>query len=60
MLWTTAKLAEATKLTPRHVARLVKSGAIKGQKAGHDWIVSDEDAQKFIDERKQVAETKKG
>ncbi len=51
MLWTSATLAETIGVTQRHIARLVKKGIIKGQKVGHDWIILDEDAQKFIAER---------
>lgn len=58
MLWTTAKLAKVTGLTPRHIARLVKGGSLKGQKVGHDWIIADEDAQEFIAQRKQLTEAK--
>ena len=56
MLWTTAKLAEATGLTQRHIGRLLKNGKSKGQKIGHDWIIMDDDAQEFIEKREAEAE----
>ncbi len=58
MLWTTAKLAKATGLTKRHVARLAQSGSLRAEKVGHDWIILDEDAQKFIEEHKKEAKAK--
>ena len=51
MLWSTSKLAEASGLTQRHVSRLVSKGEIEGQKVGHDWIISDEEAHRFLKER---------
>jgi len=49
--WTTAQLANATGLTQRYIRRLVKQGQIKGEKIARDWIVPDEEADRFIKQR---------
>ena len=56
MLWTTAQLAEATGLTVRHIGRLAKSGKIQAQNVGNRWLIDDEEAQRFIAERKKLQE----
>jgi hypothetical protein len=58
MVWTVTNLAEATGLTRRHINRLIRSGDIKGEKLTSGWIVSDEEAQRFIQERKAAKEEK--
>lgn len=56
MFWTTAQIADKTGLTQRHVGHLLRNGVIKGQKTGHDWIVMDDDAIKFIADYNQDKE----
>jgi hypothetical protein len=58
MLWTTAMLAEKTRLTQRHIRNLINSGKIEAQKAGHDWIISDDEAKRFLTERGIIEESK--
>ncbi len=48
MFWTTAQIAKATNLSQRHVWHLLRKGVIKGQKAGHDWVILEDDAMEFI------------
>ena len=57
MLWTTAKLAEKSGLTQRHVRRLVSKGEIEGQKVSRDWLISDEEAKRFLREHGVLEES---
>jgi excisionase family DNA binding protein len=50
VFWTTAQIAEATGLSQRHVGHLLRHGVIAGYKAGHDWIIQEAEAQRFIKE----------
>lgn len=50
MFWTTAQIAEATGLTQRHIGTLLNAGKIIGYKAGHDWIIQEEEAKRFVEE----------
>lgn len=50
MFWTTAQIAEATGLSQRHVWHLLRKGSIAGYKVGHDWIIQEEEALRFIKE----------
>jgi len=52
MVWTVTEIAQATGLTRRHVGRLIKTGIIKGEKKPAGWLVDDEEAERFIQERK--------
>lgn len=56
MVWTAAEIAEATGLTRRHVSRLIKQGEIEGELKAALWIVSDEEAERFIEGRAEKAE----
>lgn len=53
MFWTTVKIAEATGLSRRHVVHLLRHGVIVGYKIGHDWIVQEAEALRFIQEYKE-------
>ncbi len=50
MFWTTAQIAQATGLSQRHVGYLLRKGIIAGYKTGHDWIVQEDEAKRFIEE----------
>ncbi len=52
MVWTVSEIADATGLTHRHIARLIKNGTIKGEYKSVGWLVDDEEAARFIQERK--------
>ena len=56
MFWTTAQIAEATGLSQRYVGTLLNAGKIIGYKAGHDWIIQDEEAKRFVEEYNQNKE----
>ncbi|MBN1877754.1 MAG: hypothetical protein JXA33_26270 [Anaerolineae bacterium] len=51
-LWTPRKLGEQAGLSDRHIRRLIMSGVIKAQKLGNTWAIDDDEAQRFIKERK--------
>lgn len=50
MFWTSAQIAEATGLTQRHIGTLLNAGKIAGYKAGHDWIIQEDEAKRFVEE----------
>jgi len=60
VFWTTAQIAAATGLSQRHVGHLLRHKVITGYKTGHDWIVQEEEAQRFVKEynegKKQLEE----
>lgn len=45
------ELAEKSGLTDAHIRRLLIAGKIAGQKIGRTWLISTEEAQRFINER---------
>ena len=51
MAWTTDKLAEKSGYTRRHINRLLNAGAIVGEKIGRDWVIMDEDAERWLEEK---------
>lgn len=53
MVWTVSEIAEATGLTQRHVSRLVRTGVIKGEHKSVGWLIDDEEAKRFVQERKE-------
>lgn len=53
MVWTVGEIAEATGLTQGHISRLVKTGVIKGELKAMGWLIDDEEAMRFIQERKE-------
>ena len=46
--WTTTQLAEAAKLDRSHIRYLIRHGKIAAKKTGRDWVVSDEEARRFL------------
>ncbi len=52
MAWTVTEIAKATGLTRRHIGRLIKNGTIKGERKEFGWLVEDEEAKRFVQERK--------
>lgn len=54
-LWTVQELANEAHFTMRRIRQLLQEGKISGFKAGRDWLVSDEEARRFLAER-QVEE----
>jgi excisionase family DNA binding protein len=57
VIWTTAELAKQANLTQRHVRRLVKAGIIQGSKVGRDWIIFEDEAKRFLEERQKIEKT---
>lgn len=53
MVWTVSEIAQATGLTRTHIARLIRNGAIKGSRKRAGWFIEDEEADRFIQERKE-------
>lgn len=56
-IWTVGEIAEAVHRTPRWIRELLSQGKIVGYKAGHDWIILAEEAQRFIATYTQKEET---
>lgn len=52
-LWTVQEVAAATRLTERRVRQLLQSGNLQGRKVGRDWLISDEEAVSFIEDRSE-------
>jgi len=53
MVWTASRLSQEAGLTRQHITRLLRTGKIKGEKLTSGWIINDEDAKKFLDEKKK-------
>lgn len=58
MSWTTKKLAKATGLTDRYIRYLIEQKEIAAEKAGRDWLISDDEAARFVEERTAQKEDK--
>ena len=56
MVWTTERLSKEAGVTSRHIRRLISDGVIQAEKAGRDWIILDDEARRFLDERRAKAE----
>lgn len=50
--YTTKELADAVRLSDAHIRRLLIAGEIAGQKVGRDWLVSVDEARRFIQSRR--------
>ncbi len=50
-MWNTKKLAEAADVTDSFIRYELIAGKIKGEKIGRDWIISDEEARRWLSER---------
>jgi excisionase family DNA binding protein len=47
----TREASERYGISPSHLTRLLKSGAVKGKKIGHDWLVYEPSLKEFIKNR---------
>ena len=47
-IYSVKEVAKALSLTPVSVRNYIKQGKIRGQKLGHNWVVSYEDLINFI------------
>ncbi len=58
--WTTKEIAAAAGVTEGYIRRLLGQGRLKGYKKGRDWLIPDEEAQRWLEERaKRLREKKK-
>lgn len=48
-LWTVTKLAEAVGISDRQIRYYIADGKIKATKAGLTWVISDDEAKKFME-----------
>lgn len=55
-MWTTEALAEKVGLSDRHIRNLIANGTVVAEKVGRDWIITDEEADRFIALRRGLAE----
>ena len=46
--WSTAQLAQEAGVTGRYVRQEIKTGRLKGEKLGHDWLILAEDARVWL------------
>jgi hypothetical protein len=51
MAWTTKMLAERASVSTGFIRQELIAGKIKGEKIGRDWIISDEEAKRWLRER---------
>lgn len=51
--WTPSQLAEEVGVSDRQIRYYIAEGKIKAQKAGITWVISDDEAQKFIKSRQE-------
>jgi len=56
VFWTTAMIAKETGLSQRHVGHLLRHGVIAGYRPGHEWIIQEAEALRFIKEYKENKE----
>jgi hypothetical protein len=49
--WTTKDLAEAAGVDPSRIRQLLLAGRIEGEKAGPVWVVSNQEAKRWLKER---------
>ena len=53
-LWSVDELAEAVSLTPRRIRQMCAAGEVQAIKVGRDWVISDEEARRVIEEKTEV------
>ncbi len=52
-LWTTKELAHAARVDESTVRRALLSGELSGTKLGNTWVISDEAARPWLEERQK-------
>ncbi len=57
-LWTSVELAEVTGLSDRQIRYYIADGKIEAQKMGMTWVITDDEAKKFIKSRQGVEQDK--
>lgn len=48
MTVTTSQLARESGLTDRHIRRLCTDGVIRAERIGRDWLIPDDEAERFL------------
>lgn len=51
-LWTTDDLAKQSGYSTRQIRRYIRDGIIEGIKAGRDWVVSEDEARRWLESLK--------
>lgn len=59
MLLTTAEAAERLKITARSVARLLKGGKLIGTLRGRDYLIEEEEVERYKRERRPAGRPRK-
>lgn len=49
--WTTTELAERAGVSQAYVRQLILAGEIRARKVGRDWIISNTEAQRWLENR---------
>jgi hypothetical protein len=50
--WTTNDLAEAADVSPQFIRQEIAAGNIECDKIGRDWAIPEEEAQRWLEERR--------
>lgn len=56
--WTTKELAKAADVSPEYIRQEIWANNIEGQKLGRDWVIAEEEAQRWLEERRAKQEPK--
>jgi excisionase family DNA binding protein len=51
--WTTTELAKVAGLSRAYIRQLILAGRIRAEKVGRDWIISDNEVLRFLEQRRQ-------
>jgi excisionase family DNA binding protein len=51
--WTTTEVAKVAGLTQAYIRELILAGKIRAEKVGRDWIISDNEVLRFLEQRRQ-------
>ena len=57
MSWTTGQLAKAAGVTERYIRRIVREQKIKAERFGRAWMIADDEAQRYLQQRKDKQPT---
>jgi len=50
--WTTSELAARADVSQAYIRQMLLSGRLRGAKRGRDWLIPDEEAQRWLANRK--------
>jgi len=57
-LWSVERLADASGFSGSHVRYLLRKDKIKGSKVGRAWLIEEDEAKRFLGERKEELKQK--